>query len=64
MLAARPDVAGDLRELVGRRVDAIVAVIFEIQVVARHPRNGSRLEAGEARDPVILMHDDVAGTQV
>ena len=64
MLAAGPDVARDLRELVGRRVDAIVAVILEVEVVARDPRDGPRLEAGEARDSVVLVHDDVAGAQV
>ena len=28
------------------------------------PRDGLRLEAGEARDAVVLVHDDVAGAQV
>ncbi len=26
--------------------------------------DGLRLEAGEARDPVVLVHDDVAGAQL
>jgi len=39
MLAAGPDVAGDLGELVGRREDAIVPLILEIQVVAGDARD-------------------------
>jgi len=64
VLGARSDVAGDLRELVGGDEHAVVALVFEVQVVPRDPRDGARLEAGEARDPVVLVDDDVAGAQV
>ena len=60
----RADVARDLRELVGGHEDAVVALVFEVQVVARDARHGARLEAGEARDAVVLVHDDVAGAQI
>src|SRR5208283_343714 len=61
---AGANVTGQLRQLVHWRVDAIIALVFEIQVVARHPGDGARLEAGEARDAVVFVHDDVAGAQL
>ena len=64
MLAAGADVARDLRELVGGDEDAVIALVFEVQVVARDVGDRARLEAGEARDAVVLVHDDVAGAQV
>ena len=64
MLAARADVARDLRQLLGGHEHAIVALVFEIEVVARDIRDGARLKAGEARDAVILVHDDVPGAQL
>ena len=64
MLAAGADVAGDLGELVGRRVDAVVALVLEIQVVAGDAGDGPRLEAGEAGDAVVLVDDEVAGAQI
>ena len=60
----RADVARDLRELVGGHEDAVVALVFEVQVVARDAGDGARLEAREARDAVVLVDDDVAGAQV
>ena len=62
--AAGADVAGDLGELVGGDEDAVVALVFEVQVVARDVRHGARLEAGEARDAVVLVDDDVARAQL
>ena len=62
--AARADVAADLRELVGGDEDAVVALVLEVEVVARDARDGLRLEAREARDAVVLVDDDVAGAQV
>ena len=59
-----PDVARDLRELVGGHEHAVVALVFEVQVVARHVRHRARLKAREARDAVVLVHDDVAGAQL
>ena len=64
MRAAGADVAADLRELVGRDEDAVVALVLEVEVVARDAGDGLRLEAGEARDAVVLVDDDVAGAQV
>ena len=64
MLATGPDVARDLRELIGRRVDAIVTLVFEIEIVTRDARDGPRLKPGEAGDPVVFVHDDVARAQV
>ena len=64
MLAAGADVARDLRELVDGHEDAVVAVVLEVEVVARDARDRAGLEAGEARDAVVLVHDDVAGAQV
>ena len=64
MGAAGADVAGDLGELVGGDEDAVVALVFEVQVVARDARHGARLEAGEAGDAVVLVDDDVARAQL
>ena len=62
--AARADVAADLRELIDRHEHAVRARVLEVQIVARDSRNGLRIEPGEARDPMILVHDDVAGAQI
>ena len=59
-----PDVARDLRELVGGHEHAVVALVFEVEVVARDVRHGARLEAREARHAVVLVHDDVARAQL
>ena len=64
VLTARPDIARDLRELLGGDEHAVVALIFEVEVVARDVRDRARLKAGEPRDAVILMHDDVARAQL
>ena len=62
--AAGADVARDLRELVGGHEDLVVALVLEVEVVARDAGDGLRVEAGEARDAVVLVDDDVAGAQV
>ena len=64
MLAAGADVARDLRELVDRHEDPVRALELEVEVVARDPGDGLRVEAGEAREAVVLVDDDVAGAQV
>ena len=64
MGAPGADVAGDLGQLVGGDEDAVVAVVFEVQVVARDARHGARLEAGEAGDAVVLVDDDVTRAQL
>ena len=64
MLAAGADVARDLRELVDRHEDAVRALELEVEVVARDAGDGLGVEAGEAREPVVLVDDDVAGAQV
>ena len=63
-VGAVTDVARDLRELVGGHVDAVVALVFEVQVVARHACDRAGLEAGETGDAVVLVDDDVARAQV
>ena len=63
-LAAGADVPRDLRELIGRREDAVGAPVLELQVVAGDSAHGLRLEAGEAGDPVILVDHVVADPQV
>ena len=62
--AARADVAGDLRELVDREEDAVGARVLELEVVAGDTADGLRVEAAEARQPVVLVDDDVARAQV
>ena len=64
VLAAGADVARDLRELVDRHEDAVRALELEVEVVARDAGDALRVEAGEAREPVVLVDDDVAGAQV
>ena len=64
VLAAGADVARDLRELVGGHEHAVVALVFEVQVVARDVRHGARLKAREAGHAVVLVHHDVARAQL
>ena len=64
VLAAGADVPRDLRQLVGGHEHAVIALIFQVQVVARDARHRARLEAGEARHAVVLVHDDVARAQL
>jgi len=59
-----PDVAADLVELVARDEDAVAAAVLELEVVAGHAADGLRVEAGEAGDAVVLVHDGVAGAEV
>ena len=62
--AVGADVARDLRQLVDRQEDLVRALVLEVQVVARDAGDGLGVEAREARDAVVLVHDDVAGAQV
>ena len=62
--AVGADVARDLRELVDRQEDLVGARVLEVEVVARDAGDGLGVEAGEARDPVVLVDDDVARAQV
>ena len=62
--AAGADVARDLRELLARDEDAVVALVLEVEVVARDAGDRLGLEAGEAREAVVLVDDDVARAQV
>ena len=64
VLAAGADVARDLRELVDRHEDAVGALELEVEVVARDAGDGLGVEAGEAREAVVLVDDDVAGAEV
>ena len=52
-VAARADVAGDLRELVGGREDLVLAAVLELEVVAGDPGDRLGLEAGEPGDAVV-----------
>ncbi len=57
-------VAGDLGQLVDGDEDLVVAVVLELEVVARDAADGLGVEAVEARDPVVLVDHVVAGPQV
>ena len=58
-LAAGADVAAQLLELVGGDVDPVLALVFEVEVVAGDAADLAGLEAGEAGDPVVLVDDVV-----
>src|SRR6185295_3497583 len=62
--AAGADVAAQLGELVDRDEDAVLALVFEVEVVAGDAADLARLEAGEAGDAVVLVDDVVADAQV
>ena len=62
--AGGADVAADLADLVVRDEDAVVALELEQQVVARDAGHGARLDAGEARDAVVLVDHVVARAHV
>ena len=64
MRAVGADVAGDLRQLVDRHEDLVRPGELEVEVVARDARHGLGVEAREARDPVVLVDDDVARAQL
>ncbi len=64
VLAARSHVARDLRELVGGHEHPVVPLVFQVEVVARDLRHGARLETGEPCDAMVLVHDDVPGSQL
>ena len=64
VLAAGADVARDLRELVDRHEDLVRALELEVEVVARDVGDRLGVEAGEAREAVVLVDDDVARAQV
>src|SRR6185436_18702782 len=51
---AGADVAADLRELVDGQEDAVGARVLEVEVVAGDAGDGLGVEAGEARDAVVL----------
>ena len=61
--AAGADVAAQLRQLVGGDVDAVLALVFEVEVVAGDAADLAGLEAGEAGDAVVLVDDVVADPQ-
>ena len=62
--AVRAQVAGDLRQLVDRHEDLVVALELEVQVVTRGARDGLGVEPGEARDAMVLVDDEVTRAQV
>ena len=62
--AVGAQVAADLRQLVDRHEDLVVALELEVQVVAGDAGDGLGVEAREARDAVVLVDDVVAGAQV
>ncbi len=63
-LAAGADVAAQLRELLGGDVDAILALVLEVEVVAGDATDLAGLKAGEAGDAMVLVDDVVADPQV
>ena len=62
--AVGPDVAADLRELVVRHVQAVIAPELEVEVVADDAADLLRVEADEPPDAVVLVDDVVAGAKV
>src|SRR4029077_19467743 len=62
--AAGADVAAQLGELVGGDEDAVLALVFEVEVVASDAADLARLKAGKAGDAVVLVDDVVADPQV
>ena len=60
----RADVARDLRDLLVRDVEPVLAPEGEEQVVARDARDVLRLEPEQPPDAVILVDDVVADAQV
>jgi hypothetical protein len=58
------DVAADLRQLLVRDVEAVLAAERQVEVVARDARDRLRLEREQLPDAVVLVHDVVAGTEV
>ena len=58
------DVARHLADLLVRDEHAVLAAEAEQEVVARHAGDLPRLEPEELRDPVVLVHDVVAGAEV
>ena len=63
-LRVRSDVARDLRDLLVRNVEAVLAAEGEEEVVARDAGDVLRLEAEEPADAVILVDDVVADAKV
>ena len=63
-IASATHVARDLGQLVGGDEDLVVALVFQIQVVARHVGHRAGLKAREASHAVVLVHDDVARAQL
>ena len=61
---AAADVAGDLRELLGRDEDLVAVAVLELEVVAGDAGDGAGVEAGEAGDPVVLVDDVLAGGEI
>ena len=51
-------------ELLDRRVDPVLAFVFEVEVVTGHPGNLSGLKAGEAGYPVVFMDHEVSDPEV
>ena len=63
-LRVRADVARDLRDLLVRDVEPVLALEREEEVVARDARDVLRLEAEQPTDAVILVDDVVADAEV
>ena len=64
LVAVGADVAGDLRQLVDRHEDLVVALELQVEVVAGDAADRLGVEPGEAGDAVVLVDDEVAGPQV
>jgi hypothetical protein len=62
--APRADVAAQFRQLFGGDEDAVLAFVFEVEVVAGDATDLARLEAGEAGDAVVLVDDVVADPEL
>ena len=64
LLAVGADVARQLRDLLVRQVEPVLAAEGEVEVVARDAGDLLRLEAEQLADTVVLVDDVVAGAEV
>ena len=56
------NVARQLANLLVRQIQAVLTTKRKIEVVTGHATDRARLEALKPTNPVVLMHDDVAGS--
>jgi hypothetical protein len=62
--SARAEVPAQLLQLFGGDEDAVLAFVFEVEVVAGDAADLARLESREAGDAVVLVDDEVPDPQL